>query len=323
MDKPRVSIIIPTYNEAHRIKLCLDSILNQTFPKEEMEIIIVDGMSTDSTRDIILSYIDVLPIKLFDNKKRIVTYALNIGIDEAVGDYIIRMDAHAEFPSDYIEKCLYYLDRIDADNVGGILITKGEGYFGEANAELLSSRFGVGNSQFRVGTKSGYVDTVPFGAFRAEIFKRIGNFNVNLPRSEDNDFNSRIIENGGKVFLANDISLTYYCRDDLRGLLKQGALNGNALFLTLKVNPSAMKLRHFVPFAFVCSIIFLPLLSVRYKIIRRLLLIELLLYGSLDLYFSFFAGKLKFAPYKILAYPLFHLAYGCGSVIGLFNIKLK
>ena len=317
-----VSIIIPVYNEEKYIEQCLDSVVAQTYPKEKTEVIIADGMSTDKTREKIEAYREKINIKLLDNEKRIVTYALNLAIENAIGDYIIRLDAHAKFEKDYIEKCVYYLDTTDADNVGGVAETVGLGKFGKINSEILSSKFGVGNSQFRTDGESGYVDTVPFGAFRKEVFQKIGLFNSELPRSEDNDINSRIREAGGKIFMAADIRFTYFCRDTVRGLLSQGVKNGNALFLTLRKNPKAMSLRHFIPFLFVLSLIVMPILSVVSKWLALLFLAEISLYTLLNVYFSLFHGEKKNFIYKIVLYPLFHIVYGIGSLLGAFNIRL-
>lgn len=322
LTKVKVSVIIPVYNEEKYIGRCIDSLLAQTFSLSKMEILIIDGGSNDNTTQIIKSY-NKDEIKILHNPKKMVTYALNIGIDNSRGDYIIRMDAHAQYATNYIERCVFYLDNIDADNVGGVAVTRGEGFIGKANAELLSSRFGVGNSQFRVNSdKDGYVDTVPFGAFRREIFQKIGKFNEDFPRSEDNDFNSRIRENGGKVYLASDIKFVYYCRDTVRGLLDQGIKNGNALFLTLRKNPKAMSLRHFIPFFFVSSLIILPLLGCIFPAFSYILLLEMAAYSILDLYFSFFKGTINFAFYKFFMCPCFHISYGVGSLIGLFGKKL-
>lgn len=317
-----VSVVMPVYNEEKHIDRCLRSLLMQTYPLERTEWLLVDGGSTDGTVERIRQYANKVNVRLLHNEKRLVTYALNIGIGEAVGDYIIRMDAHAEYAADYIERCVDCLMRVDADNVGGLAETVGEGYIGSANAELLSSKFGVGNSGFRTNAESGYTDTVPFGAFRREIFERVGLFDPELPRSEDNDFNSRIRASGGKVYLSTDIHFIYYCRSTVRGLLDQGIKNGNALFLTLRKNPSAMSLRHYVPFLFVLSLIALPLLSLWAPIFGWMLLAEVLLYLSLDMYFSLFKGSREYFFYKFLMYPLFHICYGIGSLLGAFGIKL-
>ena len=320
--KKNISVIIPVYNEEKYIECCLDSVVSQTYPKENMEVIVVDGRSTDKTREKVATYFDKLNIKLLDNEKRIVTYALNLAIENATGDYIIRLDAHAKFEADYIEKCVHYLDTTDADNVGGVAETVGLGKIGKINAEILSSKFGVGNSQFRIDGESGYVDTVPFGAFRKEIFERVGLFDPELPRSEDNDMNSRIRAAGGKVFMAADIRFTYFCRDTVGGLLNQGIKNGNALFLTLKKNPKAMSMRHFIPFLFVLSLIVMPILSALHGLFGLLFLAELSLYTLLNVYFSLSHGEKKNFIYKIVLYPLFHIVYGLGSLLGLFGVKL-
>lgn len=317
-----ISVIIPVYNEERYIARCLDSILSQTYSKEQMEILVVDGGSKDKTRDIVFTYTDKLNIKLLHNDKRLVTYGLNIGIREAVGEYLIRLDAHAEFASNYIEKCVYYLDTTTADNVGGIAETVGFSKIGKMNAEILSSKFGVGNSAFRTEETSGFVDTVPFGAFRREVFEKVGLFDPELPRSEDNDINSRIRESGGKVFLSSEIRFKYFCRETVKDLLIQGLMNGNALFFTLRRNANAMSVRHFVPFLFVASLISLPVLSFFSKLFQLILAIELALYSLLNIYYSLFYGAKKHFFYKLVMYPLFHIAYGIGSLIGIIYIKL-
>ena len=316
-----VSVIIPVYNEEKYIGRCLQSLSAQTYPKEKIEWLFVDGCSKDKTVDIIKQS-GLVNCRILQNEKQIVTYALNIGIKHSLGKFIVRMDAHAEYGADYIEKCIFYLKTTDADNVGGIAITKGDGFIGNANAEILSSKFGVGNSSFRVGEKSGYVDTVPFGAFKREIFDKISLFDTELPRSEDNDFNSRIRANGGKVFLAADITFVYYCRDTVKGLLGQAVKNGNALFLTIRKNPAAMSLRHYIPFLFVLSLIVLPVISAYVPLFWWVMAAEGGLYMLCDLVFSLLKGKKRFFIYKLIMFPLFHIAYGIGSLIGMFKIKL-
>ena len=232
------------------------------------------------------------------------------------------MDAHAEYNMDYIEKCIYWLKQTGADNVGGVATTKATGYIGEAIAAMLSSKFGVGNSSFRVDEKSGYVDTVPFGAFDKKIFEKVGMFNHDLPRSEDNDMNARIREHGGKIWLSNDIKFTYYCRDSIGSILKMGLKNGNALFQTLKVNPKAMQIRHYIPFLFFISLVILPI-GMRFSSIMKILLeFELGLYCILDILYSFKKNVRKYGIVTIWLYPLFHWMYGLGSFLSLIGIKV-
>lgn len=316
-----VSVIVPLYNEEKYIQGCLDSLIVQTYPKSQMEWILVDGDSTDKTVEIINSYksAGVYPIILLYNPKKKTPYALNMAIKQASGKYIIRLDAHSYFYPDYIEKCVNYLDTIDADNVGGIAETEASGIVGEAIAKMLSTKFGVGGSDFRIGEGNRYVDTVPFGAFRREVFEKVGLFNTKLLRSEDNDMNSRIRNSGGRIWLAEDIRFKYYCRDTVKGILKMGLQNGNALFFTLKENPKAMSIRHFIPFLFVMSLIILSVLSMFSNAVAWLLFVEIMFYIGLDFYFSFVNRRPLCGFVTFWLYPLFHLAYGAGSVLGLFG----
>lgn len=321
---PLVSVLIPVYQEEKYIAECIDSLLMQDYPSKDMEWLFLDGGSFDNTLSIIEEYQksnDCL-IKIIHNPYRTAPHAMNIGIQHAKGKYLIRIDAHATYDRDYISKCVRYLGNMDIDNVGGIAETVGRGRIGIANADILSSVFGVGNSAFRTTKTSGFVDTVPFGAFRREVFEKVGYFNPNLPRSEDNDINSRIRSAGGKVYLASDIHFRYICRDTFSGLLRQGLYNGNALFLTLRENPSAMGLRHFVPFGFVMSLILLPILAIFSTFAVLALLFELSLYFLLDFYFSTFVGNSKLFLYKFVAYPMLHITYGIGSLLGLFGLIL-
>ena len=220
---PFISIVMPLYNEEKYIRNCIESLLEQDYPLEKMEWLFVDGGSQDGTKAILEEYRGQYPalIKLLDNPHKTVPYAMNIGIRAAVGDYIIRLDAHAEYATDYFSKCVYYLQNTDADNVGGVIETKSSGRVGEAIASVVSSKFGVGNSQFRTNGSDGYVDTVPFGAFRREVFEKYGLYDERLTRNQDNEMNYRIRANGGKIYLSNDIELAYYSRDTIKGI------NGN------------------------------------------------------------------------------------------------
>lgn len=319
-----VSVIIPLYNEEKYIVNCLESLKKQTFPLKNMEWILVDGQSTDKTVDLIQQYKlhNEYPIILLNNVKRKTPYALNMAIKQARGRYIIRLDAHASFYPDYIEKCVHYLETTDADNVGGIAETTSEGIKGKAISEMLSTKFGVGGSDFRVGEGNKYVDTVPFGAFRKDVFDRVGLFNTKLLRSEDNDMNARIREAGGKIWLAEDIRFRYYCRDTVGGILKMALLNGNALFHTLRENPKAMSFRHFIPFAFLMSLILMPILAMISSFLKWTFVFELVLYFALDAYFSFAKGRVEFGVITFWLYPAFHIVYGIGSLLGLFGITL-
>lgn len=319
-----VSIIVPLFNEEKYINNFIKSLTDQTYPLENMEWILVDGVSTDNTKKIIENYIILkkYPIKLLTNKDRKTPNALNIGISQARGKYIIRLDAHAFFYPEYIEKCVYYLENTNADNVGGIAETTAKTFIGKSISQMLSTKFGVGSSEFRIGNGNKFVDTVPFGAFRRAIFDEIGLFNTKLLRSEDNDINSRIREHGGKIWLAEDIRFAYFCRETVIGILKMGLLNGNALFHTMRENKKAMNIRHFIPFLFVISLVFLLGASLFSLIFLRILKLELLTYILLDIYYSFFKKRIIYGIVTVWLYPLFHISYGVGSLFSLLKIYL-
>ncbi|MDR1070725.1 MAG: glycosyltransferase, partial [Gracilibacteraceae bacterium] len=170
---PEVSVIIPVRDEEKHIDHCLASVFGQDFPAERLEVLLIDGMSADGTLERAARWQNEHPnIRLLENPGRTAPRAMNIGIRAARGRYIVRLDAHSSYALDYISQCLLYLEKTGADNVGGVMETKGEGFWGTAIALMLSSRFGVGGASFRVGAADGYVDTVPFGAFRRETFDR-------------------------------------------------------------------------------------------------------------------------------------------------------
>ena len=324
MKNTYVSVIIPLYNEERYVERCVHSLVSQTYPKDEMEWIFVDGGSTDRTVEILSQYLnnDEYPVILLHNEKKVTPCALNMAIQIAKGEYIVRLDAHSCFYSDYIEKCVYYLDTMDIENVGGIAETESSGFVGKAISKMLSTRFGVGGSDFRIGDGNRYVDTVPFGAFRKDVFKRVGLFNPKLLRSEDNDMNARIRKSGGKIWLAEDIRFKYYCRDTIKGILKMGLQNGNALFFTLWENRKAMSVRHFIPFVFFLSVLVLPILSLFFDLFKFVFLIEFGLYMLLDLFYSFCNCDPQYGVITVWLYPLFHIVYGVGSFFSMLNIPL-
>lgn len=319
-----VSVIMPVYNEEKYIKSCIFSLLQQDYPKDEMEWIFVDGGSTDKTKEIIENFMKEFPglIKLLNNPNKTVPYAMNIGIKASIGKYIVRLDAHSEYAENYISKCVHYLDTTEADNVGGVAETKSNGFVGNAIALMLSSKFGVGNSQFRTNGKSGYVDTVPFGAFRREVFDKYGYYNERLTRNQDNEMNYRIRKNDGKIYMSEDIKLSYYCRDTIRGIVDMAVKNGKWNVITMKLCPGSMGIRHFIPFLFLLSLIFMPILSILAPYFKYLFLLEIGLYLILDLLFSLKATKeMKYFPLLLVLFPIFHLSYGFGSLVGMLKVN--
>lgn len=308
-----VSVVMPVYNEGNYVRQCVDSLLAQDYPKEQMEFIFVDGCSQDDTVRILHEFQKEYPalIKVLNNPKKIVPCAMNIGIRESKGEYVVRMDAHAMYESNYITQCVFYLDHTDADNVGGTLETKSRTPKGEKIARMLSSRFGVGNSKFRTDGKDGYVDTVPFGAFRRGIFSTLGGYDERLVRNQDNEMNYRIRKNGGKILLTNSIRLSYYCRDTVGDITKMARTNGRWNVITMKMCPGSMGARHFVPLVMVISLFGLTVLGPLWKPLWWLLGAEAAAYLLLDILFSAKASKNAEDFFALLfLFPSFHVSYG-------------
>ncbi|MCX6827599.1 MAG: glycosyltransferase family 2 protein, partial [candidate division Zixibacteria bacterium] len=314
---PFVSVIIPVRNEERYIRRCLDSIVGQDYPRENIEVIVVDGMSEDKTREILAEYRDrYANIILIDNPNKIVPKSMNLGIRSAKGDYIIRMDAHAIYPREYVSKCIEYALKTDADNVGGVWETVGKDYVGEAIALALTSKFGVGNAIYRTEQFEGYVDTVPFGCFKRSVFARAGMFNEKLVRNQDIEFNSRIRRAGGKIFLTTQIKSSYYCRNNMIDLWKQNYANGYWNIKTIRENPHSLSVRHFIPLFFVASVALFALLGLFFSLGRWLLALDLGAYLIANLIFSIRA-PLKYWPIMPLVYLSLHISYGLGSIVSL------
>ena len=324
--KIKVSIVMPIYNEEKYIEKCIQSLLRQDYPLEDMEWIFVDGKSNDKTIEILNWYVEKYPdlIRVYQNPHKIVPYAMNIGISASRGIYIVRLDAHADYAIDYISKCIFYLENTNADNVGGVIETKSRGFVGNAIAKMLSSKFGVGNSQFRICGDSGYVDTVPFGAFKRDVFQKLGGYDERLVRNQDNEMNFRIRKNGGKIYMSKDIKLAYYCRDSIKGIIGMAKENGMWNIITMRLCPGSMGIRHFIPFIFVCSMIGLIFLGMLYQVFWWLLALELFLYGILDIIFSIKSGStIKERLILIILFPCFHISYGIGSIAGIAKLCKK
>jgi glycosyltransferase involved in cell wall biosynthesis len=208
-----VSVVMPVRNEEAYIAASLQSLVNQTYPAADYEIIVVDGRSSDRTREIIDQVRSNHPQVLrLDNPAGIVPVAMNIGIRAARGEVIIRADGHNVYPRDYAKNCVACLEQTGADNVGGPWITAAADASLSARlvAAILSSPFGVGDSKFRTSKAEGFVDTVPFGAFRREVFERVGLYNEKLVRNQDNELNSRIRAAGGNIYLSPALTTRYH-----------------------------------------------------------------------------------------------------------------
>ena len=256
-----LSIICPIYNEEKYIVGCIDSILKQDYPRNDWEVLFVDGMSTDRTREIVQDYCRNYDfIRLIDNPQKIVPHAMNKGISVAKGDVIIRLDAHALYKDDYCSVLTKQLKALGADNVGAVCKTDVQHKTSKTLAirEVLSNKFGVGHSVFRVGAdRAMEVDTVPFGCWRRDVFDKYGLFDVRLVRNQDIEFNKRILRGGGKIYIVPDTYCVYLARETFKALALNCFQNGKWNVLTVHYTKQfdSLSLRHFVPMLFVCSLI--------------------------------------------------------------------
>jgi len=214
--RPRVSIVMPCRNEAAYIAACLESVLTTDYPLDRLELLVADGRSDDGTRQIVERYAALHPcVRLLDNGARITPTGLNTAIRAATGDLIVRMDAHVIYPPAYLSRLVDALQETGADNVGGIVVTlpADDSPMARAIALAFSHPLGVGNAYFRIGVSGRrWVDTVPFGCFRRELFDRIGMFDEELVRNQDDEFNLRLIRHGGRILLLPDVRSHYYAR---------------------------------------------------------------------------------------------------------------
>lgn len=322
----KVSVIIPCYNEKSFIKQNVDALVSQTYAKENLEVFFVDGGSTDGTKEILAEITGKLPwIKVLDNPNKTVPYALNMGINASSGELIIRMDVHTHFPPEYIEKLADWMEYLDIDNVGGICYTDvlQKNKISEAIRIVMSDRFGVGNSTFRVGAnKLSEVDTVPFGCYKREVFQKIGLFDVRLERNQDIEFNKRLKRAGGKIYLLPDVHCTYYARDTFRGLFTNRFMTGKWIIKTSIYTKSVrnLSLRHFIPLFFVLSLV-LPLFMFfvspfAYVPTVMILSLYLLVLGRRSLQVK----KVRTDAFHVfMGFAVLHFSYGLGSLFGLFN----
>lgn len=286
-----ITIIVPAFNEEKYIKKCINSILKQDY--DGFEILIVDGMSTDRTKEIAKSF----QVEVLDNPKRIKSCALNIGIKKAKGDVIIIMDAHAKYAKNYVSKCVKYLKEYKVDNVGGAVktIPSANTLIARSIAISLSHPFGVGNSRFRKGVdKPIEVDTVFCGCFRREVFEKIGYYNEELVGSQDIELNLRLKKAGGKILLMPDIVSYYYPKATLKEFFLHNIHDGFWILYPLK-------LRHYIPLIFILT---LPI-SIFPYIITSLFFSAKIAWQRKDIKY-FFSLPLVFAAR--------HFGYGIGSI---------
>jgi succinoglycan biosynthesis protein ExoA len=252
---PKVSVVMPCYNEEKFIKKSIESLVDEYFLKD-CELIVVDGMSTDGTRKVIRTFIKKgLRIKFLENKKRLQAYGLNKGISEAKGEIIVRADAHSLYPSSYIKKCVQLLETKEASNSGGVMLPQGTGIVQKAIALAMQHPVGVGDAKFHLGNFNGYVDTVYLGTFRKKLFDKIGLYDASCYPNEDAELNLRILKAGKKIYLDSSIKVIYFPRESLKKLAAQYFKYGRGRYYTTLKHKKITSLRQLVPVVFVLLLV--------------------------------------------------------------------
>ena len=323
----RVSVIIPVRNEARCLTRCLRSILANNFPKDGLEILVVDGMSNDGTREIAGSFKgEQTKIQIIDNPERIVPTALNRGLRQAQGDIIIRIDGHGEIAPDFIRKSVETLQKVrEAGCVGGLIEPKGESLMGQVIALAQGSLFGGGGGTWYRSRKAGFVDTVSNAAYRRSVFEKIGFFDETLVRDQDDEFNYRLRQAGYKIYYNPEIQWIYYTRRSLSQLAKQYFQYGFWKVRVLAKRPLMMRPRQFIPPLFVATILILAAGSTVFRPAQFAMKFLFGMYLTSSLIAAWVLGKRmgwKFVLALPLAFGAMHLGYGLGFWAGAIYFGL-
>ncbi|HIA35536.1 MAG TPA: glycosyltransferase family 2 protein [Flavobacteriales bacterium] len=318
---PLVSIVIPSRNEEEFIGKCIDSILASDQNTDTIEILVCDGESDDQTIELVQGYTKTnSSVKLLVNKYKTTPHGLNLGIKNASGAVIMILGAHAEISPDYISKSISILNNSDDIGcVGGVLENIASG---SANAISLamSSPFGVGNAFFRTGNKNGYVDTVAFGAYKKEVFEKVGFFDEELIRNQDDELNYRLTKAGYKIFLSQEIRARYYVRTSYEKLFRQYFQYGYWKVYVNKKHKTLTTLRQLAPLFFVLfcfSGLIVPFLPGSF--IEFYLLI-LGLYCSMSIIAAINKSMNLISILQIMySFLILHISYGLGYLEGILH----
>ncbi|CAG0972051.1 succinoglycan biosynthesis protein ExoA [Anaerolineales bacterium] len=318
---PSVSIIVPCYNEEKTIRHLLDAVLAQTYPRALMELVISDGLSMDRTRGVIASFQKEHPdlaIHVVENSARTIPSGLNQAIRKSKGEVIVRLDAHSMPIPEYVERCVAAHQSGKGDNVGGVweIRPSADTWIAKSISFAAAHPLGVGDAMYRLNAKAGAVDTVPFGSFRRTLIDKIGMFDETLLTNEDYEFNTRVRESGGTVWLDPSIRSVYFSRGTLGKLAAQYWRYGFWKFKMLQRYPHTLRWRQALPPLFVFSLFTLIVLSLFIGFARYLLTAQLFGY-----FFALALAGLKLAMEKKIGFSLFglplaistmHLAWGAG-----------
>ncbi len=322
-----VSICVVAYNEEKMLPQLLEDIKNQTYPREKTEIVLIDSMSMDGTRKIMEDFQNenqgYFGIQILENKKKKQASGWNVAIANYKGDIIVRVDAHAAIPNDFISKNVKVLESGEFVS-GGVRpnIIDESTDWKETLLLAEQSMFGSSIASYRRSNKKMYVKSVFHGAYKREVFEKVGGFNEQLGRTEDNEIHYRIRQTGYNICYSPDIISYQHSRNSLKGMLKQKYGNGYWVALTLKACPKCLSIYHFVPLLFVCGIILTGLLAmVGYPMFAYLLWAA---YWFVAILMALLSVKgVEKNIYQILLPILFfmlHVSYGIGSLIGIIKL---
>ena len=328
-----VSVIVPCYNEEATIAQLLEAISCQTYPLQDIEVVIADGLSTDRTRDKINSFATdhpLLEVRIVDNLRRVIPSGLNRAIEAAKGKYILRMDAHSIPNPTYIEKCIAGLEQKHGDNVGGVwkIQPGGSTWMAKSIAVAAAHPLGAGDARYRIGgTTAQEVETVPFGAYRREIFDKIGFYDEDLLSNEDYELNVRLKQSGGKIWMDPEIQSIYFARANLRDLSRQYWRYGYWKAQMLRKHPNTLRWRQFVPPLFVLTLLGLAVLSFPFVLARWLFAIIVILYTiimlTIGLMMSLKHKNISLISGVPLATATIHISWGSAFLWSLISSPKK
>jgi glycosyltransferase involved in cell wall biosynthesis len=318
-DSPVVTIIMPIRNEEQFLPRCLESVAQTTYSRNRLEVLVVDGLSTDRSVAIAESFADRLPgLRVLTNPARIQSAAFNLALAQARGDVIVRMDAHTLYQPDYVEQCVRLLESTGAANVGGPQRAAGESPVTRAIAFAVSSRFGAGDATYRYAERDSWVDTVYLGAWRRATVERLGGMNPAWAVNEDYEMNYRLRQAGGKVLVSPAIQSTYFVRGSLPKLARQYFRYGFWKVRTLTVHPRSLRWRQLVAPAFVGYLAAIPIL---WALVGRAALVPLAAYALVVIGIGLRAvrrlgGAALLVP---IIFPIIHCSWGAGFLTGWFR----
>lgn len=278
---PFVSILIPVKDEQGYISQCLDSICRNDYPYDRLEVLVIDGCSTDNTIVEVNGFLSRLKnLKLLSNKHETVPFALNKGIKTAKGDVLMWLCGHAVYCNDYISTCIELLSETGAASVGGLVIPKGRGRVGRAIAGALTSPLGNGNAIYRSGANPGWVDTVMGGCWLRSSVEQVGGFEEGWTRNQDSKFNTRLKEAVGGIYFNPSIWCYHYVRESLWELAVQYFEYGFWRFKTIMAHPGSIKLRQLAAPTLLLGLCFSLLISSRLFVLAVFSYLLILLLGA-------------------------------------------